>query len=674
MLREVTAAFRGQKLSHAWLLAGVVPGMIWRISGMRTLTWFTTLGCSSITTGLLVIVTAGSATLTSPSTHAADVCYQDASGRIVTRRRRGYERIPCPGSEEAQPSLSADDGADAGYERSRRQRKTNDGVEHPSSMVARLASRGEKSALPRPDPSDYPAMVPFPDRWRIMDALATKTPWYDPYNARNVLKGDKPLAGEWFFNALIISDTVYEKREIPTPVGSSSTENPGQIDIFGSNDQWLFNQNLAMEFVWYKGDTVFRPPDYEFRFTPVINYNYVEIDEILGINVKPLNRDTRRDDHIGIQAAFFDKHLRNVSDRYDFDSFRIGIQPFSSDFRGFLFQDNQLGIRLFGNRDNNIFQYNLGWFRRLEKDTNSGLNDLGKSIRDDDVFVANLYWQDMPVKGFVSQFSAYYNRNREDEFYFDENGFIQRPASLGQERPRDYDVYYIGYNGDGHFGRLNLTASVYAAFGEEDASVFRAEKSDIEAGFVAAEVSYDLDWIRPRLSFLWGSGDDDPFDDKSQGFDAIFENPQFAGADTAYWIRQPVPLIGGGRVTLSNRNGILNSMRSSKEEGQSNFTNPGIWLAGAGVDLDVLPSLRVAANWNYLRFDTTEVLEVARNQGDIDEEIGHDVSVVATYRPFMSQNIVIRASYSRLIPGKGYKDLFPDEDTDYLLLNFLVQY
>ncbi len=331
-------------------------------------------------------------------------------------------------------------------------------------------------------------------------------------------------------------------------------------------------------------------------------------------------------------------------------------------------------MRLFGTRNNNIFQYNLGWFRRLEKDTNSGLNDLGASLRDDDVFVANLYWQDLFVKGFVSQFSLYYNRNRDEGFHFDQNGFIQRPASLGQERVRDYDVFYAGYNGDGHFGRLNLTTSAYVAFGEEGNSVFTEEETDIRALFVAAEASMDFDWIRPRLSFLYGSGDDDPFDDESNGFDAIFENPQFAGADTSYWIRQPVPLIGGGRVTLSNRNGVLNSMRSSKEEGQSNFVNPGIWLLGAGVDIDVTPELRVAANWNYLRFDKTEVLEVARNQAGIDKEIGHDVSVVATYRPFMSQNVVIRASYARLIPGDGYKALFPDEDSDYLLLNVLLQF
>lgn len=611
--------------------------------------------------GLLFAGAALLAVASAPGVAAAEkTCYQDESGRIVTRRRPGFVRVPCP--DESAPTV---DGRRVG-------RQTGD-VTDVRTEAGRMAARPPASPIPRPDPSDYPASVPIPDRWRIVDALGYKEAWYDPYN-RNLLKGDKPVHGEWFFNITGILDTIYEVREVPTPVGSSSSGSAGDIDVFGGADQTIFATNLALEFVYYEGDTVFRPPDYEFRFTPVINYNSVNIDEILGLEVQPQRGDDRTDKHVGIQALFVDKHLRNVSERFDFDSIRVGIQPFSSDFRGFLFQDNQLGIRLFGNRENNIFQYNLAWFRRLEKDINSGLNDVGRSLRDDDVFVANVYWQDLFIKGYTSQFSLYYNRNRENDFFFDQNGFIQRPASLGQERPRAYDVFYLGYNGDGHFGRINLTASVYAALGEEKESVFTQRKSDIAALFAAAEVSMDFDWIRPRLSFLYGSGDDDPFDRKSNGFDAIFENPQFAGADTSYWIRQPVPLIGGGRVALSSRNGILNSMRSSKEQGQSNFVNPGIWLIGAGVDLDILPELRVAANWNYLRFDKTEVLEVARNQGGVGKEIGHDLSVVATYRPFMTQNIVIRASYSRLIPGSGYKSLFPDDDSDYFLLNVLLQY
>ena len=55
-----------------------------------------------------------------------------------------------------------------------------------------------------------------------------------------------------------------------------------------------------------------------------------------------------------------------------------------------------MGVRLFGTRDNNLIQYNLAWFRRLDKDTNSGLNDIANEIRDDDVYVGNIYIQDMP--------------------------------------------------------------------------------------------------------------------------------------------------------------------------------------------------------------------------------------------------------------------------------------
>lgn len=275
----------------------------------------------------------------------------------------------------------------------------------------------------------------------------------------------------------------------------------------------------------------------------------------------------------------------------------------------------------------------------------------------------------------MSQFTIVHNKNGEEgEFFFDNNEFIARPASLGREVPRGYDVTYLGYNGDGHIGRLNLTTSAYYAFGSNDPGVFVDQKVDIESVFFAAEASMDFDWFRPRLSFLYGSGDDDPYDDKATGFDAIFENPQFSGSDTSYWIRQPVPLIGGGRVSLSSRNGVLNSMRSSKELGQSNFTNPGIILIGAGFDMDLLPELRLSGNVNQLYFDDTAVLEVARNQSDIADDIGLDVSLSLTYRPFMTQNIVFRGSYARLIPGEGYDDLYEDDGQDYFLFNLVLAY
>jgi hypothetical protein len=528
------------------------------------------------------------------------------------------------------------------------------------------------SVVPRPRIEDYPEQIPMPDRWRIVDVLYDEH-WWDPYN-RNYLKGDKPLYDDWFFSFTGVSDTVYETRSVPTPVGSSSTGAPGQLNVIGSGEQSAVNQNLLLEFVYYKGNTTFKPPDLEFRFIPVLNYNYTELDEVLGVNARPQEGLTRDDNHVGIQGAFVDFHLRNVSENYDFDSIRFGIQPFTNDFRGFLFIDSPVGIRLFGNRANNVFQYNLAWFRRMEKDTNSGLNDASQDLREDDIFVFNLYWQDTFVKGLFSQFSILHNRNDEQEFFFDNNDFIVRPASLGLERNRDYNVTYLGYALDGHIGRLNVSSQYYYAIGDQSNSVFRDDETDISAHFFALEPSVDFDWLRLRASFIYASGDDDPFDDVDTGFDAILENPQIAGADTSYWIRQAVPLIGGGRVALSGRNGVLNSLRSSKDQGQSNFSNPGLQLAGLGFDADLTPTLRLSGSWNVLAFDDTAIVEIARNQADIEREIGQDVSLSFTYRPLNNQNIVFRASYARLIADDGFKDLFLDESPDYFLFNAVLTY
>jgi hypothetical protein len=609
---------------------------------------------------------------------ATQTCYQDDSGRIVTRRRPGFREVPCPGQSPAQnerPAADLPSAREPGMQPRPLPGRTSrdEAVVETPPAPRRPAS---VSPIPRPGLQDYPQSVPLPDRWRIVDTLGPKDRWFDPYN-RNILKGDKPVHGEgdeaWFFNLGVISDTVFEIRDVPTGVGSSSTANPASNDVYGSSDQQALIETLAVEFVYYKGDTVFKPPDWEFRFTPAFSYNRVELDELQGVNASPRSGTSRSDTHVGIQAAFVDKHLRNVSDRYDFDSMRVGIQPFSSDFRGFLFQDNQLGLRFFGNRDNNRRQYNLAYFRRLEKDTNSGLNDVGE-LRRDDVLIANYYWQDLGVEGFTSQVTLAYNRNREDEAHYNTNRFVERPAAIGRQGARTYDVAYVGFSGDGHVGRLNLTTSLYFAFGKEEPGMFIANEVDIAAGFAAAELSMDFDWLRPRLSLLYATGDDNPFDDRATGFDAIFENPQFAGADTSYWIRQAVPLVGGGRVALSGRNGVLNSLRSSKDEGQSNFTNPGVALAGLGLDMDLLPTLRATLNANTVFFADTEVVEVARNQANIDKHIGYDLSIAFTYRPAMSQNIVLRMSYATLLAGDGFKALYPDDNPGYFLFNAILAY
>lgn len=538
-------------------------------------------------------------------------------------------------------------------------------------------SQDNVGALRPPPPQAFPGMedqLPVPDRWRLVETLGVvKERWFDPYN-QNTYKGDRaidrskvkwlPIKGDdWFFVANAVSDTVFEPRTFPIPVGVQTTERPGSLDVFGKDRSFVFAQTFIAGAALIKGSTAFKPPDIEYRVTLAYQANYVDVPERRVLDVRPSKASHRYDSFLGVQELFVDKHLGNTSDRYDFYSIRLGIQPFQSDFRGFLFNDSQLGIRLFGNRDNNRFQYNLAAFWRLEKDTNSGLNDITQTPRSDFIFTGNLYRQDFPVVGLTSQVSVTYNMNREkNDVQIDHNGFPVRPALLGDLRGREYDVVYLGYSADGRIGRINVTASFYAALGEDRNSFFTSKPAEIRAGFGAVELSYDHDWMRFRLSGLYATGDGDPYNKTEGGFDAIFENPIFGGADTSYWIRQTIPFAGGGRViAISGRNGILNSLRSSKEEGQSNFNNPGTVFIGAGADFDLTPEFRVSTNFNHLWFENTSSLQALRTEGSIPKDIGFDLSVATIWRPKATQNIVGRLSGAVLLPGKGFKDLFDNK-------------
>ena len=565
---------------------------------------------------------------------------------------------------------------------------TNDATE--SVEQRRPQTEPLKYTLPAIDPNQVLApsrldpriSLPVPDRWRIMESLGQKQRWWDPYNI-NTIKGDKPYeplqhwGPDWFVNLGAVSDSLLEARRIPVPVGAQSSERPGAFNVLGGTAQTTLVQTLILSASLIKGNTTFKPPDYEFKFTGAFNLNYTQTNEVRAVNVDPQRGVNRTDRQFGVQEAFVDKHLRNVSDRYDFDSVRIGIQPFISDFRGFVFNDLPFGVRLFGTRDNNLWQYTLAWFRRLEKDTNSGLNDILKRTRNDDTFVANAFRQDWPVLGHTTQATVLLNINREGgrgDFY-DRNGFLVRPAVVGDVRPHNYSVAYFGLNGDGHFGRWNLTSSAYLALGSATYDPIAQRSQRIAASFAAAEVSRDFDWLRVRATGLFASADLNPFDGRSTGFDAIFENPQIAGADTSFWIRQAVPLIGGGGVALSGRNGVLPSLRSTKDQGQSNFVNPGLLLLGLGADADLTPQWRLIGNASHLSFGNTSVLQVLRNQGGISRQLGVDLSLALQYRPFMTQNIVFNASIAGLLPGKGYKQMFNSDKRPYsALANLLLTF
>ena len=531
-----------------------------------------------------------------------------------------------------------------------------------------------RSMSGRPAPRDYASdFLPLPDRWRIgipgNYVQNVRGAIYDPYN-QNVLKGDYPIIGnDIFFSITATSDSLFEARRLPVPQGVSSVRTNSE-DFFGSGDQQLFNQNFILSFSLFKGDAGYRPRDWELRVTPVINYNYVNTNELGLVDPDVRNRESRNDNWVGFQEAFVEYRLPYESANFDFTSVRAGIQGFTGDFRGFLFSDDNLGVRLFGNVANNQFQWSLAYFRQIEKDTNSGLNSY--TMRDQDVFIANVYIQDSlhflrprstspNLFGYTTQFSFHANLDNGDdgEIQLDDNGVIVRPAPIGTIQEKDVRAYYLGWAGDGHIGRLNLSHQFYQVFGEESFNPIAGQQVNINAQFFAAEVSYDQDWLRYRASFIYASGDSSPTDGSAGGFDSIFDNPNFAGGGFSYFTRQALRLTGTG-VNLVNRNSFLPDLRTSKEQGQANFVNPGLFLYNVGVDAEITPKLKAIFNVSYLQFADTQSLELLLHDDKIGREIGIDYSLGLQYRPFLNNNAIITVGAAALQPLKGFQDIFED--------------
>jgi hypothetical protein len=480
--------------------------------------------------------------------------------------------------------------------------------------------------------------------------------WYDPYN-QNVLKGDYPIIGQKIFMIFSAASTTFaDFGRTPKPSGASAAQ-PVSGEFFGRPEALAFNQFLQLSFELFHGDTVFKPRDWAIKISPTFSApNYLDARERGVVHIDPRRGTNRTDWHFSLEEAFAEVKLRDVNENFDFVSVRAGIQPFVSDFRGFIFSDNNLGLRFFGGFDNNRYQWNAAAFSMLEKDTNSGLNRF--DTRHQNVYVANFFRQDFLMKGYTGQLSLHFNDDRRS-VEFDRNGFQVRPAVVGDARPHSVKVGYLGLSGDGHLGRLNLTNSYYFALGRDDRNPIAGRHTRIRAHMAAVEASIDKDYQRFRASFFFASGDRDPTDSQATGFDAIFDDPNFVGGQFSFWHRQGIRLTQTG-VALVEPNSILPSLRSSKTQGQANFVNPGILIYNAGYDIEVTQRLKAVFNLNYLRFHRTEPLEYVLFQNRIRKEIGYDLSVGVAFRPLLVNNITFTFGGALLKPGRGFRDIYTD--------------
>src|SRR5262245_4043358 len=514
----------------------------------------------------------------------------------------------------------------------------------------------------------YPTnTVPQINRWHIhmptwqrYDYPNAETPYgtptprlWHPYQ-QSVLKGDLPIIGQdIFMNLTLSSATEFEARRLPVPSGVSS-ERPSSSEFFGRGEQLFVQNNFSLGIELFKGETVFQPVHWAVKLQPIYNVNYIDVRETGLVRPSPAADTTRLRDYLALQEWSGELHLGDLSNNYDFLATRLGNQGFTSDFRGFIFNDVNFGLRVFGNIDNNRYQYNVMALDMREKDTNSELNTFDQ--RDQRVIVANLYRQDFLVHGYTAQLSFHANFDDATTQY-DRNGFIVRPAPIGTVEPHDVRAYYLGWAGDGHIGRWNVTHAFYQVFGKDDLNGLAGRSVDINAQMAALEVSYDRDWIRYKASFFYASGDDDSEDGTARGFDTILDNPNFIGGPFSFWVRQGFNLAGTS-VSLKQRGSLVPNLRTSKTQGQANFVNPGVFIFGLGTDIDVTPKLKTFINVNYIRFAETDPIKTALLTDQVRHELGLDCSIGFQYRPLLTDNIILSAGFGAFIPGSGYRDIY----------------
>lgn len=533
-----------------------------------------------------------------------------------------------------------------------------------------LGFAGPSTVIPRSGTNAE--FVTVEDRWRLgfpeWDRYGNSHKWIadsayrlgrivDPYNL-NVLKGDYPIYGQHtFLNMTGSTIALFEGRQVPTATTPfESTARPFQFENFGRPNQFLYSQLFTLSFDLFHGDTAaFKPMDWRLKVTPAFNVNHIDVDELAVVNPDVRKGTQRSRSWFALQEAFGELKLADTSPEYDFMSVRAGIQPFSSDFRGFIFSDVNRGVRLFGTRNGNREQYNLAFFRQLEKETNSGLNTM--EDRDQNIIIANYYRQDFMFPGYTLQGSVHYNNDGPDTL-FDRNRFLVRPDATGIFQPHRVEVAYLGFAGDGHIDRFNISHAFYWALGRDSNNPLAGKPQSISAQMAALELSYDRDWARFRVSGLWASGDSNVSNGRATGFDSILDNTVFAG-EGSFYNRQNLPLFG---VQLVQRNSLFNGLRSSKIQGQTNFVNPGLELVNFGFDADITPRFRVVNNINYMWFNKTNVLEQFVYQNKIDRDIGADFSTLFEWRPVLNNNVIILSGASVFVPGGGFRQLYNRQD------------
>ena len=212
------------------------------------------------------------------------------------------------------------------------------------------APGGEFEAMPNrwdytlPPYQRYPGARQMP--WVIGSPL-------DPYN-QNPAKADRPIGG---------SDSLFVNLNLQL----NSTANPRAV---GAGEAEPTSQLFLQQQLRRRHRAVSRRHGLSAQALVASRHRRRQRERL------ELGGQNQSAQTYGVEEAFAEKRLSVLDPAFDFVSIRGGMQNFNSDFRGYLFVDNQLGVRLFGNARSNRDQYNVAFFSMRDRDAASQLPPL----------------------------------------------------------------------------------------------------------------------------------------------------------------------------------------------------------------------------------------------------------------------------------------------------------
>ena len=516
---------------------------------------------------------------------------------------------------------------------------------------------------------------PIPDRWRlVVDARRAKERWWTRTTATTCSKATSRCSARTGSSTSVgISDT----RRRAAPLADAGAAAPPAIagqqrHRSATASSWSSSQNfIARSRALSRATRSSSRPTTSSASCRCSTSTTSTSTRTACVNVDPARRDARaRDSHVGVQAAVRRQapaqrlgplRLRQRPRRHPAVHRRLPRLPVPG---------QPLGVRLFGTRDNN--RCSTTWLVPAPREGHQQRAE--RRQPSDAARRRRLRRQRLPPGLAVLGLHARRSRSSTTATARATSSTSTTtasssgpPRSAAQRRATTTSPISA------------TTATATSAAGTSRRRCTRArrrrtaarsssETADIRAGFAAAELSRDFDWCARGCRCSTRSGDEDPFDDKAERLRRDLREPAVRRrrhqlldppADAADRRR------GRGAV---GRNGVL--QRAALVEGtgpvELRESRPDPARASAPTST-CTPKLRLSAT-STTSFRGHRGARVARNQGRIDERHRLDVSVALTWRPLLIQNVVLRASARRWLPGKGLKAALGDENAAYFVL------